>query len=147
MVAGSCHESQGNLPHRVLTMTVGTKSVLFGYHAFWLHPFFVAAGWWKLYGTPLDPRLWFAFFLHDVGYVGSPNMDGVRRTTTTPLLVPRSCVFCLNSDCRVVSTVSLSQSHTVQYLLCSTLKTWLCGQTRLYILPSVVAKGAVFPEW
>lgn len=57
-------------------MRVGTKSVLFGVHAFWLHPFFVAAAWTKLYGFPWDPRLWFAFFLHDLGYLGRPNMDG-----------------------------------------------------------------------
>jgi hypothetical protein len=57
-------------------MNVGTKSVLFGIHAFWLHPWFVAAAWWKLYGFPWDPRLWVAFFVHDIGYWGSPNMDG-----------------------------------------------------------------------
>lgn len=57
-------------------MKIGTKSVLFGAHCFFLHPWFVAAGWWKLYGFPWDPRLWFAFFLHDIGYLGKPNMDG-----------------------------------------------------------------------
>jgi hypothetical protein len=55
---------------------LGTKSVLFGAHAFFLHPWFVALGWWKLYGFPWDPRLWFAFFVHDLGYIGMPNMDG-----------------------------------------------------------------------
>lgn len=57
-------------------MTAGTKSVLMGAHAFWLHPFFVAWGWGVLYGFPWDPRLWFAFFLHDIGYIGLPNIDG-----------------------------------------------------------------------
>lgn len=57
-------------------MTVGTKSVLYGAHAFWLHPWFVAWGWWRLYGFPWDPRLWVAFFVHDLGYIGKPNMDG-----------------------------------------------------------------------
>ncbi len=57
-------------------MEIGTKSVLFGAHCFLVHPWFVAAAWWKLYGFPWNPRLWFAFFLHDLGYVGSPNMDG-----------------------------------------------------------------------
>ena len=57
-------------------MRVGTKSVLFGAHAFWLHPFFVAAAWARLYGFPWDPRLWLAFFVHDLGYWGQPNMDG-----------------------------------------------------------------------
>ncbi len=57
-------------------MRVGTKSVLFGAHCFFIHPFFVARSWWALYGCPWDPRLWVAFFVHDLGYVGKPNMDG-----------------------------------------------------------------------
>src|SRR3954469_7337593 len=57
-------------------MKIGTKSVLFGAHCFFLHPWFVAAAWWRLYGFPWDPRLWVAFFVHDLGYMGKPNMDG-----------------------------------------------------------------------
>ncbi len=57
-------------------MKIGTKSVLFGVHQFAIHPWFVAWGWWKLYGFPWDPRLWMAFFLHDLGYWGKSNMDG-----------------------------------------------------------------------
>ena len=57
-------------------MRVGTKSVLFGAHQFLIHPWFVAAAWWRLYGFPWDPRLWVAFFVHDLGYLGKPNMDG-----------------------------------------------------------------------
>ena len=57
-------------------MRVGTKSILFGAHCFLIHPWFVAIAWWKLYGFPFDPRLWIAFFVHDVGYIGKPNMDG-----------------------------------------------------------------------
>ncbi len=57
-------------------MRVGTKSVLFGAHCFFIHPFFVAAGWWILNGFPCDIRLWAAFWLHDIGYLQSPNMDG-----------------------------------------------------------------------
>lgn len=57
-------------------MNIGTKSVLFGAHRFLIHPWFVAAAWWQLYGFPWDARLWFAFFLHDIGYLGKPNMDG-----------------------------------------------------------------------
>lgn len=55
---------------------MGTRSVLFGAHQFLIHPWFVALGWWRLYGFPLDPRLWVAFFVHDLGYIGKPNMDG-----------------------------------------------------------------------
>lgn len=57
-------------------MRVGTRSVLFGAHCFFLHPWFVAAAWSKLYGFPWDPRLWLAFGMHDIGYLGKPNMDG-----------------------------------------------------------------------
>jgi len=62
-------------------MKVGTKSVLFGAHCFFIHPFFVFAAWWKLYGFPYNPRLWVAFFVHDLGYWGKPNMDGVEGVT------------------------------------------------------------------
>ena len=57
-------------------MTVGTKSVLFGAHCFLIHGFFVARGWWTLWGFPWDPRLWTAFFVHDLGYLGCGDMDG-----------------------------------------------------------------------
>lgn len=59
-------------------MRIGTRSVLYGAHCFLLHPWFVALAWWKLYGFPFDPRLWVAFFVHDLGYIGKPNMDGVE---------------------------------------------------------------------
>jgi hypothetical protein len=57
-------------------MKVGTKSILFGAHCFFLHPWFVAVAWWRIFGFPWDPRLWVAFFMHDIGYLGKPNMDG-----------------------------------------------------------------------
>jgi hypothetical protein len=69
-------------------MKVGTKSVLFGAHCFLIHPFFVAAAWIKLYGFPWDPRLWIAFFVHDLGYFGKPNIylwlwDNIAYTTAS----------------------------------------------------------------
>ena len=57
-------------------MKLGTKSLLFGADCFFLHPLFVLAAWSKLYGFPFDPRLWLACLLHDIGYIGKPNMDG-----------------------------------------------------------------------
>ena len=57
-------------------MCVGTKSTLFGVHCLLIHPWFVARAWCELYGVPLDPRLWFAFVLHDVGYLGQASMEG-----------------------------------------------------------------------
>ncbi len=57
-------------------MKIGTRSLLFGYHQFLIHPLFVALSWWRLYGFPWDVRLWVAFIVHDWGYWGKPNMDG-----------------------------------------------------------------------
>lgn len=62
-------------------MNIGTRSVLFGAHQFAIHPWFVALAWWRLYGFPFDPRLWIAFFVHDLGYIGKPNMDGPEGET------------------------------------------------------------------
>lgn len=69
-------------------MTVGTKSVLYGAHCLLIHPWFVAWAWWQLYGFPWDPRLWVAFFVHDLGYWGKPNMDG-QEGELHPLLGAR----------------------------------------------------------
>lgn len=57
-------------------MPIGTKSVLFGAHCFFIHPVLLFVSWWRLYGFPWDPRLWVAFVVHDLGYWGKPNMDG-----------------------------------------------------------------------
>ena len=56
-------------------MRTGTKSVLFGVHQFLIHPVWVFLAWWRLYGFPFDPRLWLAFFVHDLGYLGCAKMD------------------------------------------------------------------------
>ena len=36
------------------TMTIGTRSVLYGAHCAVLHPWFLAVAWSKLYGFPWD---------------------------------------------------------------------------------------------
>lgn len=64
------------LPPMEPLISVGTKSVLFGVHCFFIHPFFVAWAWIKLYGFPWHPLIWISFFVHDLGYLGKPNMDG-----------------------------------------------------------------------
>src|SRR4051812_26429802 len=55
---------------------LGTRSLLVGAHAVWRHPVAVWRAWWKLYGFPIDPRLYVAFAVHDWGYWGKPEMDG-----------------------------------------------------------------------
>ncbi len=57
-------------------MRPGTRTLLFGVHQVVIHPCFVFAAWWWLYGFPHDPRLWSAFVVHDRGYWDQPNLDG-----------------------------------------------------------------------
>ena len=57
-------------------MRIGTRSLLYGSHQFLLHPCFVAYADIKLYGFSTDLSLWAGYFLHDIGYLGKPNMDG-----------------------------------------------------------------------
>lgn len=68
-----------------LHIPIGTKSVLYGAHCFLLHPLFVAIAWIRLFGFPFDPRIWLAFFVHDLGYWGKPNMDGPEGETHVEL--------------------------------------------------------------
>lgn len=73
-----------------MRLSLGTKSLLFGVHQFLVHPITVAIAWVKLYGfrkvpdpyvgrvSILDPRVMFAVFVHDIGYFGKTDMDGVK---------------------------------------------------------------------
>jgi hypothetical protein len=67
------------------TMTIGTRSVLYGAHCAVLHPWFLAVAWSRLYGFPWDVRLWASFWLHDIGYISKPNMDGSEGETHVEL--------------------------------------------------------------
>lgn len=57
-------------------MKIGTRSILFGVHAFWWHPLVVLLAWFRLYKS--FPKWWqlIAIFCHDLGYWGLPNIDG-----------------------------------------------------------------------
>jgi hypothetical protein len=66
-------------------MKIGTKSILFGAHCFLIHPIFIAIAWIKLYGFPWKIQYWIAFFVHDLGYWGKPNMDGQEGETHVEL--------------------------------------------------------------
>jgi hypothetical protein len=59
-------------------MKVGTKSLLFGVHCWFLHPWAVAMAWIKLFGWPTDWRIWLCFLVHDWGYWGCAEMDGLE---------------------------------------------------------------------
>jgi hypothetical protein len=55
---------------------VGTKSLLFGVHAFWWHPIPVWIAWRKLYKEWPDWRTVVCIWIHDLGYWGAETMDG-----------------------------------------------------------------------
>lgn len=57
-------------------MKIGTRSILFGVHAFWWHPIVVLLAWLRLYKS--FPTWWqlIAIFCHDLGYWNLPNIDG-----------------------------------------------------------------------
>ena len=57
-------------------LNVGTKSVLFGVHAFWLHPFYVYWGWKLIHKRRPNAAELCAIITHDLGYWGCPDMDG-----------------------------------------------------------------------
>ncbi len=58
-------------------MTVGTRSLLWGVHAFWWHPLTVLLAWIKLYGIrSLNWRLLICIFIHDWGYWGCSSIEG-----------------------------------------------------------------------
>lgn len=57
-------------------MKVGTKSVLFGVHAFWLHPWIVLIAWFIVHRCRPSLVELMAILTHDLGYLGMPNMDG-----------------------------------------------------------------------
>jgi hypothetical protein len=50
--------------------------VLFGAHAFWLHFWLLVIAWVRLFGVPWDVRLWVAFAVHDLGYLGKNDVEG-----------------------------------------------------------------------
>lgn len=61
-------------------MKVGTRSVLYGVHAFWFHPFTVLLACIKLDGIPNWKEI-VCIFLHDLGYFGKNEMDGPEGET------------------------------------------------------------------
>ena len=59
-------------------MNVGTKSILFGVHQFLWHPWTVGRAWRHIHGRWPTFSQWLCIFVHDLGYWGCPNMDGVE---------------------------------------------------------------------
>jgi len=127
-------------------MRIGTRSVLYGAHCFFIHPWFVAWGWWKLYGFPWDPRLWFAFFLHDIGYLGKPNMDGPEGEEH-PRLGANIMYHLFGQEwwefCMYHSRYFAKQHSKPFSRLCVADKLAICLEPSWLYLPRVIATGEV----
>lgn len=58
-------------------MKTGSKSLIFGVHQFFWHPVTVWLAWVKLYGDFPSWRETVCIILHDLGYWGCSEMDGL----------------------------------------------------------------------
>ena len=54
---------------------IGTKSLIFGIHQVFWHPYTVYRAWKELYGPPSWKEL-ICIIIHDWGYWGLPDLDG-----------------------------------------------------------------------
>lgn len=128
------------------SMRVGTKSLLFGAHQFILYPLFLAVAWTKLYGLPLDPRLWIAFIVHDWGYFGRENMDG-DKGQRHPELGGKIMARLFGQDwgdfCRLHSRYYAKLEGREPSPLCAADKLVLLVTPRWIYLPAVRATGEV----
>lgn len=59
-------------------MKIGTRSLLFGIHQFIWHPIFVYKAWCYLYCKRPSWKELVCIIIHDWGYWGKPNLDGVE---------------------------------------------------------------------
>ena len=57
-------------------MTLGTKTLLFGVHQIFIHPFMVALSWIILYKSLPSCQEFFCIFIHDWGYWGKKDLKG-----------------------------------------------------------------------
>lgn len=126
-------------------MKVGTKSVLFGAHCFLLHPFFVALAWIKLYGFPYDPRIWIAFLVHDLGYLGKPNMDGAEGETHVEFGAKIMAIFGKKwaEFSMYHSRYYAKKNNAMPSRLCFADKLSFCFTPRWLYLPMVNATGEI----
>lgn len=57
-------------------LPIGTRSLLFGTHQFFLHPLFVTMAWRDVHGHWPGWRETICIILHDIGYLGCTTLDG-----------------------------------------------------------------------
>lgn len=123
-------------------MKIGTRSLLFGVHCFWIHPIVVALAWKKIHGRwPRDRAEWFAIVFHDWGYWGMPNIDGPEGQMHP--LISASLMWPLLEDSPRLQTkvTHLILGHSRYY----------CARTRFIKLSALYAPDKVSilyePRW
>lgn len=73
-------------------MRGGTKSLLFGVHQIFIHPYTVFVAWCFLYGKPPKLHQFVAIVIHDWGLWGMPDVDG-EEAETHPKVVYDWCMY------------------------------------------------------
>lgn len=126
---------------------VGTRSVLWGAHCWFIHPWFVAAAWNRLYGFPRDYRLWLAFFLHDLGYWGKQAMDseeGERHVEWAGQIMGKWFGGHWGSFCLLHSRYYAKKYHLPISRLCVADKISVTLEPRWFYLLRVILSGEVW---
>jgi len=99
-------------------MRIGTKSLLFGYHQFILHPIFVTMAWKKLYNRWPSFKELCGIIVHDWGYWGKCDMDGAEGETHPELgayIMQRLFDPCENGIYKQDTWKNFSLHHSKRY--------------------------------
>jgi len=125
-------------------MKIGTKSLLFGAHQFILHPFFVFLSWWRQFGFPFNPRIWVAIIVHDWGYWGAEDIDGLEGKVH-PVVGAKITRFLFGRDW-LEFTLQHSRYFSKGRInkLCAADKGSLCFDHWLIYIPRILLSGEVY---
>ncbi len=64
-----------------MAITLGTKTLLFGVHQFFIHPLLVTIAWVRLYHSFPSWKEMFCILIHDLGYWGKPSLKDADGDT------------------------------------------------------------------
>lgn len=70
-----------HMPEDSYEMSLGTKTLLFGVHQIFIHPFLVTIAWIILYKSLPNLRELICIFIHDWGYWGKKDLKGADGDT------------------------------------------------------------------
>lgn len=100
----------------------------------------------RIYASIWDPRLWVAFLIHDLGYVGKPNMDG-EEGETHPEWAAKKMTQWFGTPwgdlCRYHSRFYAKLHNRPVSALCYADKLAICMEPWWYYLPRVIATGEI----